>query len=420
MSKSITERVATLTPEQRELLELLRKKRETNVTNARSLPAHAPEASQMAMPPASRVMEERTEKPVVRKKLSFSLFFFSDDGATKAGNKYKLLLDCARFADQNGFAAIWTPERHFMPFGGLYPNPSVIAAALAQVTERVQLRAGSVVLPLQNPIRVAEEWSVVDNLSNGRIAVAFASGWHPDDFVLAPDRYENRRERMFEEIETVKKLWKGHPLKLRNGTGKDIEVRIYPNPIQDELPIWITATSRETFVRAGEIGANVLTGLMEQDIEQCAENIGLYRESLKRHGYAPHQGQVTVMLHTFLGEEIETVKEKARPPFCNYLQSFIQMIEKNYLNNPDAQVDVKKVTSSDRDALLNYAFERYFKTGALLGTSQTCLALIDKLKAIDVDEIASLLDFGLDAESILNGLNHLKALKDNCHDEGSA
>ena len=66
----------------------------------------------------------------------------------------------------------------------------VTSAAVAVVTERVEIRAGSVVLPLHNPIRVAEDWSVVDNLSNGRVGLSFASGWHANDFALAPDNFE--------------------------------------------------------------------------------------------------------------------------------------------------------------------------------------------------------------------------------------
>ena len=69
--------------------------------------------------------------------------------------------------------------------------------------------AGSVVLPLHNPIRVAEEWSVVDNLSNGRVGLSFASGWHARDFVLQPENFKNRRELMANGIETVKALWRG-------------------------------------------------------------------------------------------------------------------------------------------------------------------------------------------------------------------
>jgi alkanesulfonate monooxygenase SsuD/methylene tetrahydromethanopterin reductase-like flavin-dependent oxidoreductase (luciferase family) len=75
-------------------------------------------------------------------------------------------------------------------------------------TERIQLRAGSVVLPLHHPIRVAEEWALVDKLSKGRVGISFASGWHPNDFVFAPHSFGHHRELMFQEIETVPKLWR--------------------------------------------------------------------------------------------------------------------------------------------------------------------------------------------------------------------
>ena len=93
----------------------------------------------------------------------------------------------ARVADAHGFNAVWTPERHFHAFGGPYPNPSVTGAAIAAVTHKVEIRAGSCVVPLHHPARVAEEWSVIDNLSNGRVGISFASGWMPEDFLLRPE-----------------------------------------------------------------------------------------------------------------------------------------------------------------------------------------------------------------------------------------
>ena len=102
--------------------------------------------------------------PTAARPVTFSLFYFAA-GEEAAHDGYRLLLDSARFADRHGFEAVWTPERHFHAFGGAYPNPSVTGAALAAITEHVGIRAGSVVLPLHSPIRVAEEWGVVDNIS---------------------------------------------------------------------------------------------------------------------------------------------------------------------------------------------------------------------------------------------------------------
>jgi non-ribosomal peptide synthetase component F len=188
-----------------------------------------------------------TALKVGRKTVDFSLFYFAADDGAKP-QKYELLLEGAKFADRHGFAAVWTPERHFHPFGGLYPNPSVTSAAIAAVTQRINIRAGSVVLPLHNPLRVVEEWSVVDNLSNGRVGLSFAPGWQANDFVLAPDRYSDRKQIMVDHIETIRGLWRGDSLALTDGLGKLAQVRIYPRPIQSELPFWLTAAGNpETF-----------------------------------------------------------------------------------------------------------------------------------------------------------------------------
>ncbi|HEX7241967.1 MAG TPA: MupA/Atu3671 family FMN-dependent luciferase-like monooxygenase, partial [Longimicrobiaceae bacterium] len=171
----------------------------------------------------SKVILHGPARREAERAVDFSLFYFGGSAEGSARGRYRLLLEGAKWADRNGFTAVWTPERHFHAFGGLYPNPSVTSAALATVTERVRLRAGSVVLPLHDPIRVAEEWAVVDNLSDGRVELSFASGWHADDFVLAPERYEGRRDAMFDGIEEVRRLWRGGTVVRTGGRGEPVE-----------------------------------------------------------------------------------------------------------------------------------------------------------------------------------------------------
>ncbi|MBW4619917.1 MAG: LLM class flavin-dependent oxidoreductase [Cyanosarcina radialis HA8281-LM2] len=348
----------------------------------------------------------------IDREMAFSLFYFASDETAASTDKYRLLLEGAKFADRHGFTAIWTPERHFHAFGGLYPNPAVISAAIASVTNRLQIRAGSVVLPLQNPIRVAEEWSVVDNLSGGRVGVSFASGWHADDFVLAPENYQDRFQIMFRDIENVRQLWRGEAIALSNGSGNRVEVKIHPQPIQSELPIWVTAAgSPETFRMAGEIGASVLTHLLGQSIEELAEKIAIYRQSLQAGGREPASGRVTLMIHTFVGEDLELVRERVRQPFCQYLKTSLGLL-KNLARSWGWEQDLENLTAAEEEELLNHAFDRYFETSSLLGDITTCLRTINKLKAIGVDEVGCLIDFGVDADAVLSGLHHLNTLKE--------
>jgi natural product biosynthesis luciferase-like monooxygenase protein len=399
----ISKRFSSLTPEQQALLKLRLKKQ--------GLRAPVEETATQIDPSAQSAAEQSEEdldwkRRPVEKSLSFSLYFFSDDGSKDSADKYRLVLESAKFADQNGFSAVWTPERHFQDFGGLYPNPSVLSAALAMLTERVQIRAGSVALPLHHPVRVAEEWSVVDNLSNGRAAVSFASGWHPDDFIFAPDVYEERKELMFRHIELIQRLWSGETFMMAGVGGQEVPVRLLPKPLQKHLPMWITsAGSPETWVRAGEIGANILAALIGYSFEDLAERIRSYREARARRGHDPRSGVVSIMMHTFVGQSNSAVKEQVRAPFTHYLRSYFKQYD-------NVRVAAEEVTEADRDAIMKAAFELYFDTNTLMGTPAKCSRVIEQLLAAGVDEVACLVDFGVDADAVLGNLQYLNELRE--------
>lgn len=360
--------------------------------------------------------------------MDFSLFYFSGNENQCEGDKYRLLLEGARFGDENGFAAIWTPERHFHDFGGLYPNPSLTGAAIATVTRRIQIRAGSVVLPLHDPIRVAEEWSVVDNLSGGRVGLSFASGWHSSDFVFAPDDYAQRKEIMYKKIEDVLALWGGETISRRGGDGKEVKVNLHPTPVRRKVPVWITASgSPETFRQAGQMGFNILTNLLGQSLEELSAKIEIYRRAWNEQGHGPGQGSVTLMLHTFLGPDITSVREQVRGPFTEYLKTSVDLIQKAssawsfaaFHKNVGAQVEAKinfqQLDPEDMNAITNYAFERYFETSGLFGTPETCLKMVEQVKGIGVNEIACLIDFGIDADAVLSSLRYLAELNQKCN-----
>jgi natural product biosynthesis luciferase-like monooxygenase protein/amino acid adenylation domain-containing protein len=341
--------------------------------------------------------------------MDFSLFYFASEASEEGTNKYRLLLEGAKFADNHGFHAIWTPERHFHAFGGLYPNPSVTAAALAMVTQRIRIRAGSVVLPLHDVIRVAEEWALVDNLSRGRVDMSFASGWHANDFVLRPDNYPDRHAALFRDIDVLRRLWRGESVQRRNGTGQDVSVRVLPRPVQPELPLWVTAAgSVETFRKAGEIGANLLTHLLGQSIEELSAKIAVYRAAWSQAGHSPNPGKVSLMLHTFVGEDADEVREIVRRPFSEYLKTSLDLIAKN----ASLGFDPKKLTPDDVETLIARVFDRYFETSGLFGTPSDCLKRVGQLKAIGVDEIACLIDFGVESETVLASLTHLNELRE--------
>lgn len=364
--------------------------------------------------PATGQRLEHAERPI-----DFSLFFFASDESAGSREKYRLLLDSARFADESGFSAVWTPERHFHAFGGLYPNPAVIGAALATITERVRIRAGSCVLPLHSPIRVAEEWAVVDNLSGGRVDIAFAAGWQQNDFALRPESFAESKKVMLEGIDCVRKLWRGESVEFPGPKGP-VDVRTLPRPVQPELPVWITtAGNPDTWRGAAEKGCSVLTHLLGQTLEEVSEKIELYRTTWEQAGHAG-RGHVTLMLHTFVWDDPEVVLEHAREPMKDYLRSSVGLIKDAAWSFPAFKVRLDRdgaspneifeggLSDEEMDALLEHSFERYHRTGSLIGTPDQCVELIDRLKGIGVDEVACQIDFGVAEDAVRDSLQHLK------------
>ncbi|MGV7961500.1 LLM class flavin-dependent oxidoreductase [Photorhabdus tasmaniensis] len=393
MKASIKQRVGALSEAKRQLLErtLQEKKRSSDVP-----PSSSP-------PPQDAVVTDRYPE----RSLDFSLFFFAQESGSASERKYDFLMRAAAYADRQGFHALWTPERHYKDFGGLYPNPSVLSAALAASTQHIQIRAGSVVLPLHASERVVEEWSVVDNLSGGRVGIAVAAGWNSDDFTTCPERFDQRRELLLEKLTEIQRLWRGEPLDTASGK----TLRIYPSPIQAELPVWLTSLSHESFIAAGRLGVNILTGMMEHDIEECAQKIALYREMRAAHGHDPATGKVTVMLHTYIGDDEDEVKTQVKAPMLRYLHAFAAAGEAKLQSDSQLASAYNQELAGDRDALLNYTFERYFATRSLMGTPASCKQMALRLKNSGVDEIACLLDFGLDPQTLFHGIEKLSTLK---------
>jgi natural product biosynthesis luciferase-like monooxygenase protein len=355
---------------------------------------------------------------VSKRPIEFSLFYWgNDDGA--GPKKYELLLEGAKFADAHGFSAVWTPERHFHAFGGPYPNPSVTGAAVAAVTRNIGVRAGSCVAPLHHPARIAEEWAIIDNLTNGRAGLAIASGWQPDDFVLRPENTPPaNRQAMLDSIATLRRLWRGEAVEFPRKDGTPFAVTTQPRPVSKDLPVWVTtAGNPETWRDAGRLGANVLTHLLGQSLAEVADKVKIYRAALAEAGHDPAAFKVTLMLHTYLAADRETARETARGPMKDYLRSAAALI-KQYawafpafkkpqgIANP-MEIDLGSLDAEELEAILDFAFHRYFEESGLFGTIEDAVTRVEEVKAIDVDEVACLIDYGIPAAKVLAGLTPL-------------
>ena len=227
---------------------------------------------------------------------------------------------------------------------------------------------------------------------------------------------------MFENIEQVRRLWRGESVTFEGPRGP-IPIKTLPKPVQPELPVWITAASNpDTFRKAGEIGAGILTHILGQTLNKVGANIELYRDAWKSGGRVG-KGHVTLMLHTFVAPAEEEAKSASRAPMKNYLKSAMGLVRDAAWEFPTFQkfsaegqrtIDeyFEQAEESEIDDLLEFAFERYYNGASLLGSVEKCVAFVDELKKIGVDEVGCLVDFGIDEKTVMAHLPFLNEVRE--------
>ena len=167
--------------------------------------------------------------------------------------------------------------------------------------------------------------------------------------------------------------------------------------------------SPDTFIQAGKLGANLLTHLLGQTIPELAKQIAQYRAARAEAGHDPQTGRVTLMIHTFLGEDLGETLNQAQGPFMDYMREHLGLMA-SWAQSLDVNVD-DLLNGDKKEKVVEFAFERYSRTASLIGTPQSCLSVANQLQEIGVDEIACLIDW-MDTEKALNGLPQLKQLYD--------
>ncbi len=178
--------------------------------------------------------------------------------------------------------------------------------------------------------------------------------------------------------------------------------------MQAQLPVWLTCIHEESFVKAGELGVGVLGYLMNQTVDEVAAKIAKYREALARHGHDPAKGHVTILVHTFVGDDADAARERARGPLKEYLRSFLDNSQKRLESQNGRPWTWRRKTSNtcwtNRSTITSQG-------KALIGTPESCAAVVERLREIGVDEIGCFIDFGVDPDAVLASLpalNHLR------------
>ena len=171
---------------------------------------------------------------------------------------YAQALAEARLADEVGFHAVWLAEHHFSSYG-LCPSLGVLAAAVARETRRVRIGTGVVIAPFAHPIRIAEEFGMVDILSGGRLDFGLGRGYQPKEFRGLGVSMEKTRERFDEALEVIRRAWTEDVVSFEGEFYRVPGLRVAPKPLQKpHPPLWTAAVSPDTYTLAARRGLRIL------------------------------------------------------------------------------------------------------------------------------------------------------------------
>ena len=179
------------------------------------------------------------------------LGFFSrllDD--VPAGERYKLAEEQIIFAEELGFETAWVAQHHFHPQEGGLPSPFVFLSNVAAKTKRIKLGTGVITLPMENPVRVAEDAAVVDLLSNGRLELGFGTGGTRESFEVFGVNPDKRGEVYAHHLEVLRQAFAGEDLLDGN--------RLYPNAPHLLRRFWMATFSPFGGKLAGEKGDGLM------------------------------------------------------------------------------------------------------------------------------------------------------------------
>jgi alkanesulfonate monooxygenase SsuD/methylene tetrahydromethanopterin reductase-like flavin-dependent oxidoreductase (luciferase family) len=206
--------------------------------------------------------------------------------------------DHVSLAEELGLDTIWLAESHFSPSRSVLSAPLVLAAAIAGRTKKIKIGTAVQILPLGNPLRIAEEVATLDHVSGGRFEFGVGRSGLPSAYNGYKIPYTESREIFYESMEIIKKAFTEESFSYQGKYNSYDDVCLTPKPLQKpHPPMRIAATTSETFTTLGEMGIPIFVGVRGLSLSDVAHQVILYREALKRCNHATGSILLRVPVH---------------------------------------------------------------------------------------------------------------------------
>ena len=215
------------------------------------------------------------------------------DGANQV-SAFRDAFELAQHAEAWGLDCVWLGEIHFMPSRSVISASLQVASAIASRTRRLHVGTAVTVLPLNHPLRIAEEIATLDHISEGRLEFGIGRSGVARSYDIYGIPYGESQARFREALEIIREAWKGEPFSYEGEFYRFKNATVSPRPFQvPHPPIRMAANTPETFPAVGQMGLAIFVGLRAAEIPDLQAHLAIYRQAWREGG---HPGEPSVYL----------------------------------------------------------------------------------------------------------------------------
>lgn len=344
-----------------------------------------------------------------KRKVRFGLLHLFESPRGKTEKEFYMEnIELVEFADSVGLDTAWFAEHHFSEYG-VMPSTQVLASFVAGRTKRIRLGTGVVVLPFHNPIRVAEEFAMLDVLSDGRLDFGVGRGYQPHEFQGYGVPIEESRERFEESLSIIKMAWEKGEVNFEGKFFRFSGVKVRPMPLQKPHPPFFGASFNPETIK---FQAKKKMNLLFSPLLSLPDKIKEYKDILRSEGENPDDYRIGGLAFVYVDEDRERALHDFEEPCMWYFRTFTKLIPAG--KYPESEGFYKNLHNMLSELLsaydsgkINFKFtveQSMFQHGFLVGDPEYVKEKLIKL--VDDYELTDVLCW-----TRLGGLSHKKVMR---------
>ena len=283
--------------------------------------------------------------------------------------------DIVDASEEYGLDVMWLAELHFAKRRALAASPLILGTAIAARTERIKIGTSVQVLPLANPLRIAEEAAILDHVSKGRLIFGVGRSGVVKTYEAMNIAYSESKDREIECLEIIQRAWQEDNFSYK-GKFYDIQdVTVVPQPVQQPTPeIRLAAVSVETFPAAGKAGQGLFLSVRHEDVRMFKQHIDVYRKAWTDAG---HPGEAPVYLRCpgFVAKTDAAAQEAYGPTLMQHFQNQSRLLADS-ARRQNSPPDHPRWKTSQR--LTEITLEETLRGSVFIGSPDTVVGEVER------------------------------------------